>query len=534
MTHSLRIAHKEHQVLFDLLLLTLIYTLAHGLMLINQGVFWDDWVIYNFDRALLSERFRQTGIGWIGYLHLLVSWGGVSAYRAVAFASYLLAAWCVYCTLVEMKIDRYSCFFVALIFATFPVNNARIAMIILPYSICYALFFLGFWLTAIFLKTRNRWYRAAALALLFASFSTNSLLVFYLIVILYIMYRQRPEPMSIAGWLRLVPRYADYLLLPILFWIVKNRYMKPYGFYADYNKVESEGIRDAFIETFRVFDSSFLRVIDRSSGTELFSPLFHTMSSGNLMIPFAVAALVVVVLFIGKLVMEKIDAESWKTLRLFIFGVFFFWLAAYPYLVVKHVPQMDDWDSRNQLLLPLGSALLLVYGVKLVTHHKAVTLPLYFLLVSMFVHTSILDHLSFQRDWYKQLSLMENLKTFPLMYKRTSFVFQDDTSNMNANGRAYRFYEYAAQMKLVFGDERRFGSDRKDFKGLQKWANLLNCYYNLKDFVPKEPDTLIVISHGGGDLSTAEVLKLMWWERCDKRKFDQKISDIVHLEGSNL
>ena len=55
---------------------TLVYTLAHGLMLFNRGVYWDDWVLYNMDKGLIIDTFKQAGVFWVGYLHVLVSGGG--------------------------------------------------------------------------------------------------------------------------------------------------------------------------------------------------------------------------------------------------------------------------------------------------------------------------------------------------------------------------------------------------------------------------------------------------------------------------
>lgn len=535
MVHSLRVAHKEHQVLFDLLLLTLIYTLAHGLMLFNQGIFWDDWALYNKDREVVIDMFRQAGGVWVAYLHLLVRAAGPYAYRAVAFASYLLSAWCVYGVLVEMKIARYSCFFVALIFALYPVNSARTAMIVMPYSVCYALFFCGFWLTATFLQTRNCWCRAAALALLFVSFATNSLLAFYLLIILYIVYRERPNPMNnLSGWLHLVLRYADYLLLPILFWIVKSIFMKPYGAYAGYNQVTSEGFSQAFSETLRVFDLSFTKIIDESVGVDFFSPIFAWLTSIHFLLPLVAVFLTIAALFLVRKNLKKVDREFYQTLWLFFFGALAYWLAAFPYVVVGKLPQSVDWDSRHQLLLPLGAALMLVYGIKLLIRHKAVTVPAYLLLASMFVQTSIMDHLSFQRDWYKQISLINNFRMYPPLKNNTSFLFSDDTRHLNANNRHYRYYEYSGLMKEAFGDETRFGHELRPYlrgdKKISSYKSDFTSSNNLSGFIPKEPDTFVTIIQGETDVSTAGVLKLMLWEQTDPEMFSGLISDIVRLD----
>ena len=72
---NIRSIFKNNPVVFDLSFLTLVYTLAHGLMLFNRGVYWDDWVLYNMDKGLIIDTFKQAGAFWVGYLHVLVSGG---------------------------------------------------------------------------------------------------------------------------------------------------------------------------------------------------------------------------------------------------------------------------------------------------------------------------------------------------------------------------------------------------------------------------------------------------------------------------
>lgn len=527
-----------HPVAFDLFLLTAAYTLAHGLMIFNHGVFWDDWVIYNMDHALIIDRFKQTGLLWIGYLHIITSSGGVIAYRVATFVCYLLAAWCLYGVLKELKTDRYSRLFLVFFFALFPVNSARTAMITMPYSICYALFFIGFWLTSRYQKTRSVRYRIPALLFLFVSFTTNSLLVFYLIIILYLIYVERPETRIFSNWLRLVPCYADFLLLPILFWVVKKTYMKPYGLYAGYNKTSVDGFSRVIIDTFRVFETSFLAVIDKSTGYPLLSKIFNKAASAGPYIPFVGIAVLVFVLLLCKRYQKKFDLESYETLWILLLGGFLFLLAAFPYVAVGKMPHLQDWENRHQLLIPLGASLLLVYSVKLLSRHTAFTLPTYLFLMFIFIHANMSEHISLQRDWYKQLSLIENMRKSPTIRNNTSFLFRDETPDLNCNFRSIRFYEYTGYMKEAFEEECRFGCDILSFtatqNGIQAFDKSLNGMYNMNGFIKKEPDTLVTVKRRANDLGTLYVLKMMFWEHFDKEKFGQAIPGIISLEVGTL
>lgn len=531
----IRDAFEDKPVVFDLFLITVAYTIAHGLMFFNHGVFWDDWFIYHADPALTIDRLRQMGTVWVAYLSLLVSSGGISAFRVIAFGSYLLAAWCLFGIAREMNIDRHTRFWVVLLFALFPVNSFRLTMCIMLYNLCYFLFFLGFWLTALFVRTRNIWYRIAALVLLFMSFTTNSLLVFYSLVLLFLVYRERPAQRSISVWLKLAARYADYLLLPILYWVVKSTFMKPYGLFAGYNQVKLTGLKTALHNTLLTFDTSFLTVIDRSIGRQTCSQIFHKLADRSILLPFGLLMVIITLLFGIKAVWKKVDRESWRTLWFFLLGFCAFGLAAFPYAAVGKLPQFLEMETRHQLLLPLGAALLLVYGVKLFSRHKAVMVPAYLLLSVLFINVDIKDYLSLQRDWYKQLSIIQNMRLLPVMYYRTSFLFLDRARDLNFNRHEYVFYEYAALMKAAFGNEKRFGDDLrsnlKEGRNMAHFRNrhLLNSYYLMGEFVPQEPDTFIQISSGTTDVSTAGILQLIVWEHFNSEKFTPALFNIVHL-----
>ena len=526
--HKFRSAFTDYPATCDLLLITLVYTLAHGLMLFNQGIYWDDWVLHNMDSALIVDMFKQAGSFWSGYLHVFISGGGVITYRMISFFSFLLAALCLFGILRGLNVDRYERLFIVIYFAIFPVNNARISMITMPYSLCYALFFCGFWLTTRYLQKRTLWYRIAALLLLFVSFSTRSLLVFYSLIILYIMYSERPEPMSFSGWIRLVPRYADYLLLPILFWFIKICYFKPYAWYADYNETPVDNIKEAVTRTltFDVFDTSFLAVIANSAGI---IPLYQKISAINPSILLGSAFVILFSLIFYGIFFDKTHDYMREKLYPFLMGAFAFWLAAFPYLFVNKVPQPLDWYSRHQLLLPLGSALLLVYGVKFLNRNKAFMLSINLLLVFVFAQDTMLSYISFQRDWFKQVSLIENLRESSLIKNHTSFLFSDKTHDLNSNQRAYRFYEYTGMMKKAFGDEKRFGHDLVSYSDMRSLEPYMSASFNLADFEKKEPDKIVEINYGSLSLNTAEIFNLLLLEHMNKPVFRSRVLNVISL-----
>ena len=166
----------------DLLIVAGAYCLAHGLMLLNNGIYWDDWLIVHGTLESITEEYREYGLPFFGYYHhALNQLGqlGVPAYRGLIFLSYLAAVLAFYAVVTRLEgVDRKTALILTLVFALFPSNSARISIMASRFTVCYALFFIGFWLLALYLERRNPALRIASLACLFASFLTHSFLVF--------------------------------------------------------------------------------------------------------------------------------------------------------------------------------------------------------------------------------------------------------------------------------------------------------------------------------------------------------------------
>src|SRR5665647_1320823 len=56
----------------DIIIITIIYTLAHFLMLLNNGIFWDDWIYIDWDKSIMLDHFSQFGNIFLGYYFNLI------------------------------------------------------------------------------------------------------------------------------------------------------------------------------------------------------------------------------------------------------------------------------------------------------------------------------------------------------------------------------------------------------------------------------------------------------------------------------
>jgi len=510
----------------DIATLFFVYAISYGLMLANRGIFWDDWVVVSSNDVV--ETMRLIGVPWVGYFFKVLSLGGPTAYRALTFASYLFAALCFYALLKRVTgIDAYSRLILTLFFLLFPVNHARPAECVSHYAFSYFLFFFGFWLTSLYLETGKTGLRIASLTALFLSFTTNSMLPFYSIVIIYILYINRKELNLWPGLRILVVRYFDYVLIPFVFFAGKMIWFRPSGEYKEYNEINFTNLLSAFPRSAFAFKTSFFDVIDRS-----FSLYLSTA---------VIVAAIVVARLLKKISAEEKDIQQ-RSLTLFAFGAFAFFAGVFAYCVVNKVPHFAVWQSRFQLLVPLGSSFMLVYGMASIINNGTVKRYLTALLIVLFICANAYSCFSFQKDWYKQVSLIRNFSLSPEIQRNTAFLIEDKTTDLNANGRWYAFYEYTALFKEAFNDETRFGENAWFY--FENGGNISsysastyiktnlngNAYYKLSQFEAKEPDKIITISHGKYELALLNTFQLMFFEFTNRPAFDKTVLEIVILQ----
>ncbi|MBI4349906.1 MAG: hypothetical protein HY550_00560 [Elusimicrobia bacterium] len=443
----------------ETLLICLIYSAAYLPMAVNGWFFFDDAVTAGFRQNLESLLLTYREIGWFlawpAYLHALFFLPGEQAglflERALVFALYLGSALCLNSVLKVLRaIGDRERLFVVLLFAVLPVNTARIAVSNMNYAVSYFLFFLGAYCLAAYLRRPgNLSLRLCSLAAFFVSFSTNSLLVFYAAVLLFILLFEAERPGGgLMRGLRRAPAYADFIVLPAVFWLVLRLFFPPYGNYSDQNQLTLQGLL----------------------GWTRLLPLLRSYVKSAVFDAFLVrgAAAVLLALSLAWLV-EKIRTEKEGFTSPYAYpaviaaGVLLVLAGAFPYLAVSKYPVDFSWNSRHALLLPLGLSLLLVYGtvalVKLFSFHRVVSTFLLSLLTVTYAGASNRAYSRFLREWVKQAAIVEYLKSSDIAKNGGTLVFDDRTKEAYDGfpQETYRFYNWSALLNVAFNDQRRAG-----------------------------------------------------------------------------
>jgi len=532
-----------------------IYTLAHGLILLNRGVYWDGWVLYGQNRHLLVDQFSLLGMPWLGYGHYYAQSivHGVIAYKIITFACFLAAALFLNSILKEITEIRISDrLFIVVMFAVFPVYSARIEMIDLPYTISYGLFFLAFYLLQKYLSKKKLPLRVLSLIGFFLSFTTNSLLLFFALALLYIVYMENKDALlqlKLREATKTLVKYLDFIIAPLLFRAIQTVYLKPVEPFTDYNQIHLS-LRRVVGGGLYAFTGSFFDVIWHSIRTSI-TPALIGVTVPVLIIMFAYC------------ILNRLSVDR-KTPNLdilfFAFGIFSLFIGIFPYVVVgkfptsillsglikqEGLPPAYDWTSRYQLLVPLGASFMFVYGLKLIPwlDGKKRALLLSFFL-GLFTVTTISGYIDFDLDWYKQMSLIENFKTNEVIKGHTTFLVEDKTKSFDANNRAYRFYEYSGLFKYAFGNETRLASpDSADISKFTKTKmyNRLFKQYKLSHYRRLgKPEFIIEIEEGqtGKQIAASRLvgyIKLRFYELLfAETRFKREVKNLVTIKTKQV
>ena len=511
---------------YEYLILFFIYLIAHGLILTCNGIFWDDWVLYDVKSDAVIDIFRQAGAIWAGYLHvfLLGLPKSIFFYRLLVFLSFMFSG--VFLNEILKKIteiDNFSRFIIVIFFLVFPVNSARIALICTPYALCHFSFFFASWIIIMF--PGRLFFRLLGLCLFFFSFTTNSLLVYYLLFLIFTLYSYCgfSFKFSWSSIKKYLLRNIDLLMLPVLFWIIKSVFFRPYSLYQGVNAISIINIIWTPYHFYNlVLKSSFFDVIRLS--LDVFNNHIVVTSGTTLMLW----------IILKRFKYIHVDDSNGNQLTGIFAGIFIFYLGVFPYLAVGKVPYISDWESRHQLLVPLGVAIILCYVSKFFFRREVLLFVLSFI-IAIFIVTNISSYIAFQRDWYKQLSLIENFKLNEIIRSNTTFLMSDETLYLNANRREYRFYEYTGLMKKAFKNEKRFAVNERSYKkDYGYYSQFISDKHNLADYIWKEPEYRVNIKHGTFMMSYFNVAKLRFYEMFGTSAFMPNIKNILKIDSIKI
>lgn len=437
--------------------------IVHFFLVFNNGLFVDDWAYYQHSLKVINDVYVQLGFfpNWPPFVFWL-------AFK-IPFLEKIATMICIYFIsilsykiLISSKIFKDTeALFITVFSIVFPYYIARFSNCLIHYTLCLLLFYLGFYLVTKYLQCREKKYRVFSLLLFFISFSMNSLLVFYTVVLSFIFYFElRENPLSLSLIYRKFLSYLDFLLLPIIYFSIKTKFYPASGLYANgYNQValmKPIALIRKLVEAYR---ESIVKTI--SEGLSLVT------SNLTWIILFFIVLIFILTVFVRSIAAVKTIILPFsknyiiKNLVIFIIGWILFVLAVVPYILVGKMPMSVDFESRHQILLGLPVAIIGFQLLKLVSLFAGKYRSVFFISVSsiaisFFVIINSAVYFKYLEDFVLQEFLETLMPTNKLIQENSSFFVTDNFHEFNHFfQRHYNYYEYTGISRQAFGNTKR-------------------------------------------------------------------------------
>ena len=512
--------------------------LSHGLLLIVTGTFWDDWFYYYRDRVGLWKEFMELGrpssAYWVEAVWNIPHYG----YRWLVFLVFTLTALILYIIIRNFGMfTAKEALWLSVLYSVIPVNDARIILCTFSYGVGLASFLAGAYILQKYMQDRenNRFrFRIAALLLLGYSFIIQSLLVFYVVVLLCIIYYEYQNRRKILETIKAMIKYADFILLPISFWIGKQILFPAYGSSADYNAVTMGAVVKA---AFRLP----LAVIKQAERNWI--GIFDFAIPGNAVVVCTIFVVLYVFIQIGIWLRGQIShgisiltcigvgGGQNNDLPKLLLGIFLFALGLYPYNVVRGADEVliVGVESRDSLLLAPGMAIMLYYFFKLLFRNIKARRMIYGILILCCCISCNCHYLNYQRDAYWQEALISKLRINEEVREVHNLLFFSDDVN-GTNGT--RFYTLNGAASVAFGDQTRLilteGSYQllRDSEEKKRCVNSRRMLMNEYNIFNDKLDGVIVYNC---DISYKECILLKLQELVDTEKYWEQIEKMGEL-----
>jgi hypothetical protein len=330
------------------------------------------------------------------------------------------------------------------------------------YVICYGMFFVAarLWLAALENPAKRLYFaaRMSALALFFVSFSLNSLMIVYAmmlpaIVILHPLTRS-PERSWPVQFIRavglLIRRYPDFLVLPVAFWWLLNVYFPRSGAYQNYYRLRFPDLA-AWLHGFGEFA--------RWGIVERFNEALTLLHSGRLVL--AVGLLLACAL----LPLARPHA-SWTRSELIIPIVAFpvtFIAEATPYLLINVAPSAHFYETRHLLLFGLPAGFFVIALKRLCDNTLGWRLGAIVLSLSIGLALASLwnVHAFLQARWIEQLAIIHDLKKDWPVPPALVFNLADEFEDAGQRYVYFGMFEVTGMLHLAWDDQPFVGFSRR-------------------------------------------------------------------------
>jgi hypothetical protein len=508
-----------------------LYLLSYGLILINAGVYWDDWCIYNMSDEGISEAFIGNGGFYLIPIHSFlqnISNSPPILYHVLTFILYFTNTVFLYHTLPYLKVKNDNRFILTALFTVIPINFARIYMICFPYTLGIFFCFAAIYCFTVAFYKKQLLLRIISLLCCIPSFIfLPSTFVFIPAYIAFLIALNNiNSKISITKNIKEIVlkslKYIDFIIITITTWTWLLIFAKPTELYAanNYNTISLKHIALSPLNLLRTFIESFCGLINYTNYRWI----------------FVIVLILLFFILCKKSIFNSIPTSIFnflykdKTVKIPMFaslGLYFLIAGALAYVFVGKIPIFIGPNSRLQILLGIGISLILLDCLLHLKYRKYV----FIVLLSLFVSFNITQCVIFQRAYYKQLAIVMEMKKQEKIIDNKNFILIDNTQSYDESQLGIAFYALHGIVKKTFADETRFIVSRKQYNHILLYGNVntfKKSMYNMKNIsFNNHFDYYIIIDHGYLNMEMKNVFRLMIEEYFYKQKFNLHINKLL-------
>lgn len=500
-----------------LVILVLIYFIANILLLLSDGLWWDDWVIFGH-----SQIPADTGQYIACYIHSIIMKSFdldivPYFYRCIAFVSSLINLFLIHKILKYANFTDDLIFLILLFVVALPMFSAKMTISCMIYYLSIPFFYGGTYELCKYLYTGNWMYRFLSICLFFISLLIwhHAVVVIPILVFILILSKRNEllfDKVNSATVLKYSLRYIDFFLLPIAFFVIRNFFLMPKNVYQDYYSVKLESI---LISPFNLIQFYFVSFAD------YFNTITEYCRDNHLTI-FLPMLLSFVTFYILKNKLNY-DLSICKLKVLFLISTILFLSAVVPFAVIgQSLILFEDMSSRYQSLLILPFAIMIVCIIMLI-NYKFIRLLLFSVFLSFSLFSSIILQLNYQRGWCKSLALMELIKSESRLQEHSiNILVQDNLNDWNEYpNQAWNNYVYTGISRLMLHGDQSQLYEIIESRGSTHVLENDNAHMSFK---------YLLVLNRKRELTNVDVLCLTFDKIFNNRKFKQQIKELISYD----
>lgn len=403
----------SHFLLYILVLF--IYTaVSHGLVLLNNGLYWDGWMVDSWQRRkdwrTMKKYLSEVGMPIMYYVYRLNAFfpNRIFASKFLAFVSTYISSVQIYLIATYFNfLNPEQALVLSLLYLSYTGYHMLVDTVVgLQYTFPTAVFYTAVFLS-LYAHSQNGsvalFAHIAAILLFFWSFNANSILVYYFGYLGLSLFLQVNGHISNILDFNIILNNLIYGLIPFIFWILKEKYSPRHGYCAEYNK-----IRFSIVPlVIGLFHS-----VQYALESAIIKPVLFIINDRFISVP--VTSVIIFIIIRGNnLFAINLNIANNESVMMIGIGFLLFVLASAPYSLVGQAIEDNGWGTKNAMLIHLPSALIIFGLLNLcISDSKSlqIVLLIYLVITCIFNIRNYLYYLAVYVKDYSWLYKLKNIK----------------------------------------------------------------------------------------------------------------------------